>query len=51
MNTKQSQRIYWIATGLFTGIILMSAGLYFFKREEIVSGFLKLGYPPYIIYP
>lgn len=29
----------------------MSAGLYFFKHEEIVSGFLKLGYPSYIIYP
>ncbi len=31
--TKRDKIIYWISTGLLTALMLMSAGMYFFKHE------------------
>lgn len=49
MNTNKI--IYWIATALFCGIMLMSAGMYLFKHEMVAEMFVGLGHPAYIIYP
>ncbi len=51
MNIKTSKRIYCLATGLLTALMLMSAGMYFFNHEMVSDTFTKLGYPTYIIYP
>lgn len=49
MNTTKI--IYYISTGLFSALMLMSAGMYLFNYEEIEKTFLELGYPAYIIIP
>lgn len=51
MNQKRNRIIYYIATGLLTALMLMSAGMYFFNHEMVAETFSKLGYPTYIIYP
>lgn len=38
-------------TGLFSLMMLMSAGMYIFNNEAIQETFIKLGHPTYIIYP
>ncbi|MEO9892202.1 DoxX family protein [Aurantibacter sp.] len=43
--------IYYITTGLFSLVILFSAGMYLFNHEMVKTVFTKLGYPTYIIYP
>lgn len=43
--------IYYVATGIFTLVILFSAGMYFFNHEYIKGAFTSLGYPTYLIYP
>lgn len=48
---KRNKIIYWIATGLLSVLILMSAGMYFFNHEMVSEIFITLGYPAYIIYP
>lgn len=48
---KSQKYIYWASTGLFTVMMLFSAGMYIFNHAEIVEAFGKLGYPAYIIYP
>ena len=48
---KTNKIIYWIATGLLSALLLMSAGLYVFNNEEVSQTFMALGYPTYIIYP
>ena len=48
---KRDKIIYWIVTGLFSAMMLMSAGMYFFNNEMVTEVFVKLGYPTYIIYP
>jgi len=51
MNQKRNRIIYFIATGLLTALMVMSAGMYFFNHEMVAETFSKLGYPTYIIYP
>ena len=51
MNQKKSRLIYLIATVLLTGLMLLSACMYFFNHEMVSETFNKLGYPTYIIYP
>lgn len=51
MNQKRNRIIYFVATGLLTALMLMSAGMYFFNHEMVAETFGKLGYPSYIIYP
>jgi len=51
MNAKTTKIIFWIATGLLSAMMLMSAGMYFFNYEEIEKVFTGLGHPTHIIYP
>ena len=51
MIMKRDKVIYWISTGLFTTLMLMSAGMYFFNNEMVSEIFTSLGFPTYIIYP
>lgn len=46
-----NKTIYYVATGLFTLVILFSAGMYFFNHEYVKTVFTSLGYPTYLIYP
>ena len=48
---KRDTIIYWVATGLFCLMMLMSAGMYFFNTANVADIFTKMGYPTYIIYP
>ncbi|MEL6721113.1 MAG: DoxX family protein [Bacteroidota bacterium] len=51
MNAKTTKIIFWIATGLLSAMMLISAGMYFFNYEEIQKTFLALGHPAHVIYP
>jgi len=48
---KRDKIIYYVATGLLSLIMIMSAGMYFFKNPMVQETFTKLGHPTYIIYP
>lgn len=48
---KRDRIIYYIATGIFSLVILFSAGMYFFNHEFIKGAFSSLGYPTFLIYP
>ena len=48
---KRDKIIFYIATTLFSIIILFSAGMYIFNHENIEKAFTHLGYPTYLIYP
>lgn len=48
---KRDKIIYYVATGLLTVMMLMSAGMYVFNNEMISEMFVSFGYPTYIIYP
>ncbi len=43
--------IYWISTVLFSIIIVGSIFLYVTQYDRFSAGFLKLGYPSYLLYP
>jgi hypothetical protein len=51
MMNKRDLSIYRIVTGLFSALMIMGAGMYFFNNEMAVAMFKSLGYPTYIIYP
>ncbi len=38
---------YWIITGLFCGLMLVSAFMYLSGNPQAVAGFAHLGYPPF----
>ncbi|MFT5778127.1 MAG: hypothetical protein ACI837_001083 [Crocinitomicaceae bacterium] len=48
---KIRKLVHWILTGVVCAMMLMVAGMYFMKHEEIVMNFTNLGYPTYLIYP
>lgn len=48
---KRNKIIYWIATGLLTAMLLMSASMYIFNNEMVGETFITLGYPAYLVYP
>jgi len=48
---KRNKIIYWIATGLMSALMLMSASMYIFNYEMVSQTFVNLGFPVYIIYP
>lgn len=48
---KTQKIIYWLATGLLSAMMIMSAGMYFFNNAEIQGMFESFGYPTYLIYP
>tara|TARA_R110001583_G_scaffold114876_6_gene265389 strand:+ start:1821 stop:2189 length:369 start_codon:yes stop_codon:yes gene_type:complete len=48
---KTNKIIYWVATGLLSALLLISAGMYVFDNDTVQGMFKALGYPTYIIYP
>ena len=48
---NKNKIIYWISTGLLSLLMIMSAGMYIFNHEMIITVFQNLGYPSYIVYP
>ena len=48
---KKNVLIYRIVTGIFTALMLFSAGMYLFQNQVAVDAFTALGFPIYIIYP
>ena len=48
---KSDKIIFWIATGLLSALMLMSASMYLFTHEQASTIFAALGFPVYIIYP
>lgn len=48
---KRDKIIFYVATGLFTAMMLMSVGMYLFNNAEVQKLFVSFGYPTYIIYP
>tara|TARA_B100000809_G_C15002860_1_gene482144 strand:- start:150 stop:518 length:369 start_codon:yes stop_codon:yes gene_type:complete len=48
---KRNRIIYYIATGLLSVLMLMSASMYVFNNEMVREVFLQLGFPVFIIYP
>lgn len=49
MNAKKIT--YFVSTGLFSVLMLMSAGMYIFNNAQVQAAFTSLGFPTYIIYP
>ena len=43
---KRDKIIYWVATGVFGAMMLMS-GFMYFTSPEVVTGFAKMGFPDY----
>ena len=48
---KRNKIIFWIATGLLSALMSMSALMYMFGFEEAKEVFANFGFPAYIIYP
>lgn len=48
---KKNKIIFWIATGLLSAMMLLSASMYVFNNAEVQKAFIGLGFPTYIIYP
>lgn len=42
--------LYWIATGLFSVMMLASAGILIFRTEMRTEEFGVLGFPPFLVY-
>ena len=43
--------VNWVATGLLSAMMFMSAGMFIFNNAIVQKLFQSLGYPTYIIYP
>lgn len=48
---KTNKIAFYVSTGLLSAMMLMSAGMYFFKYEYVSLVFSATGFPTYIIYP
>ncbi len=46
---KRDKIIYWITTGLFSAMMLMSGVMYLTRNEQVVQGFKTAGFPDYLI--
>lgn len=42
---------YYVATGLFTALMLFSVSMYLTQTENVQSAFESFGYPKYLVYP
>lgn len=49
--SKSTIWVYRIVTGLFSLLIGMGAGMYFFDYETVAGMYNKMGFPTFIIYP
>lgn len=48
---KANKIIFYIATALFSGIMVFSISMYLTKTEMIQGAFETMGYPSYLVYP
>lgn len=48
---NKNKIIFYISTLVFTMVMVLSTGMYFFNHEYVSAEYVKLGYPTYIIYP
>ena len=48
---KRNKIIYWVATGLLSVMMVLSASMYVFDNGMVSTTFANLGYPTYVIYP
>ena len=46
---KRDKVVYWIATGLLSAGMLMSAFMYLTKSPELMKSFQSAGYPEYFV--
>ncbi len=46
---KTDKIIYWIATGMVSLAMVLSAFMYFSGSPDIVNGFKQIGFPGYLI--
>ena len=46
---KRDKIIYWIATGLISAGMLMSAGMYLTQNPELMQSFRQTGYPDFFV--
>jgi len=46
---KRDRIIYWIATGLVSAAMLLSAFMYLSKNEELMKSFQSIGLPVYLV--
>lgn len=51
MSDRVLRILFWITTGIFCAIFLLSAGMYLFRYEMVVGAYESLGFPAWIIYP
>lgn len=47
---KKNKIIFWATSGIIAAMMLMSAGMYLSKSQQLVDGFKILGYPQYMLY-
>ena len=48
---KTNKIIFYVATALFSGIMLFSISMYLSQTELIKGAFENMGYPTYLVYP
>lgn len=48
---KTYKIIFYVATLLFSGIMLFSVSMYLTQTEMIKEAFTSMGYPTYLVYP
>ncbi|MBX2905625.1 MAG: DoxX family protein [Taibaiella sp.] len=47
---KKNKIIFWATSGVIAAMMLMSAGMYLSKSQQLVDGFKFMGYPQYMLY-
>ncbi len=48
---KTTKIVHYLAKGLLSALLILSASMYLFKNADISIVFESLGYPAYIVYP
>jgi hypothetical protein len=46
---KTLKIVYWVSTGLFCGVFLMTGSLYVIHAQSMVTKFNEIGFPLYIL--
>ncbi len=50
MDSKKIKLIYWISTGLFSTLMVLSGGNHFFNTEYASTAFTNLNFPGNVVY-
>lgn len=50
MDSKKNKLIYWISTGLFSTLMVVSGGNHFFNTEYATTAFTNLNFPGNVVY-